>query len=129
MKVFSTQVHGVLDYLTVLTLPTLPRLFGWDAPTTRFCDGAALAVLAYSLTTNYEMGAAKMLPMKTHLALDAALGATLLAAAARREDTDQAAQAILAGLGLFSLFASASTETTSGTETEQISFVESLGHA
>jgi hypothetical protein len=111
MKIFSTRFHGLLDYATVVTLPVLFRALGAGDGTQRVADGGALATLVYSLCTDYERGAWKALPMPAHLALDALLGVTLCAAALRRTDEEPVVRGALAGLGLFSLFASVTTET------------------
>ena len=112
MKLFSTKLHGVLDYATVANLPALFRLLGASADTVRLADRSALFVLAYSLLTRYERGAIKVLPMPVHLAFDALLG-TVLCAAASRPGERTGVKAALLSLGLFSLFASLATETKS----------------
>lgn len=111
MKIFSTKVHGVLDYATVATLPALFRLLGAREETTRLADAGAVSVLAYSLLTRYELGAFKVLPLPAHFVFDALFGAVLLSAAARREDDTTIVRGTLAGLGAFSLAASLLTET------------------
>lgn len=79
MRVIPTKVHGVLDYLVGLLLIAAPWLFG-------FADGGAetwvpvilgAGAILYSLFTDYEAGAAKVIPMPTHLGLDFAAGALL----------------------------------------------------
>ena len=81
VRVIPTGVHGVLDYLasgTNLAWPGLLRLE--DAPRAALAPrlvGAAGAI--YSLLTDYELGALRLLPMPAHLALDAAKGALLAA--------------------------------------------------
>ncbi len=79
LRVIPTGVHGALDYLASgvnLAFPALLRLD--DAPRAalvpRLAGGAATT---YSLLTNYEFGALKVLPMPAHLALDAAKGVLL----------------------------------------------------
>jgi hypothetical protein len=117
MKIFSTRFHGALDYGTVIALPSLFRWLRAGGETRRVADGGAAFVLAYSLLTRYEWGAAKVLPMPAHLALDALLGAGLVAAAAaagRPGGETAAVRGSLLGLGLFSLFASVVTETGPG---------------
>lgn len=114
MKIFSTKFHGVLDYLTVAVLPTLPRVLGWSPETTRFCDVAAGGVLLYSLGTRYERGAVDLIPMPCHFVFDATLGVLLLTVPRHIGEPDAMARAVLTGLGLFSLFASVATETEVG---------------
>ena len=75
-RVIPTGVHGVLDYLASGVNLAFRRLLGlqdapWAATVPRI-DG--VAGLAYSLTTDYELGTFKVLPMPAHLALDAAKG-------------------------------------------------------
>ena len=111
MKLFSTKVHGVLDYATVVNLPALFRLLGGSADTVRLADRSALAILVYSLLTRYERGVVKLLPMPAHFALDALLGTVLCAASVRGSDEPAGVRRALAGLGLFSLAAPALTET------------------
>jgi hypothetical protein len=81
MRVIPTWAHGILDYAVGLLLIAAPWLFG-------FADhGAATwvpvvlgaGVIAYSLCTAYECGVTGLIPMPTHLILDAA-GGLLLAA-------------------------------------------------
>ena len=115
-KLFSTKTHGVLDYLSVGLLIALPRVLKWDQKATNLLTGAAVGTLAYSLFTNYELGAVKTLPMKTHLALDGASGVLLAAAPFLFLDEDKATTATLVGLGLFEITASLTTQTTSPTE-------------
>ncbi len=80
-NVIPTRVHGAVDYATssaLLAAPELFRLKGSRASSLapRIAGGAAAA---YSALTDYELGAVKALPMRAHLALDAAGGALLAA--------------------------------------------------
>ncbi len=81
MKLFSTRVHGILDYLMGGLLIASPWLFGFN-------EGGAetwvpvllgISVLVYSMLTRYEYGVFKTLSMKTHLTLDI-IGGIFLAA-------------------------------------------------
>jgi hypothetical protein len=110
MKLFSTRAHGVLDYLTVAALPTIPRVLGWNHRTCRILDTAAASVLAYSLLTNYELGVKRTIPMKGHLAADALWGLAMCAAPTALNERNGGARALMVGMGLFSLFASQTTE-------------------
>ena len=81
MRVISTRAHGVIDYLSGGLLLSAPSLLGLtevpaSARVFRLAGGGAAL---YSLLTDYELGAVKALPMKAHLALDAAGGALLAA--------------------------------------------------
>jgi hypothetical protein len=75
----STKTHGVLDLVTSGTLLAAPRLLGLEkesraASVLRMAGGGALV---YSMLTDYEFGLVKVLPMRAHLAMDAASGAFL----------------------------------------------------
>lgn len=81
MRFIPTRVHGMLDYLVGLLLIAAPWLLG-------FADGTwaqwsaiivGIAALIYSLLTRYELGLVKVIPMPTHLALDALSGLFLAA--------------------------------------------------
>lgn len=79
LRLIPTQVHGIIDYVTGGTLVAAPELLSVkDVPeaalTLRLMG---IGATAYSLLTDYELGVAKLLPMPTHLALDAASGALL----------------------------------------------------
>ena len=81
LRMIPTSVHGVLGYLTgsaLLAAPELLRLK--DVPSSalafRLAGGGAAA---YSLLTDYELGAKKIVPMPVHLMLDAASGVLLAA--------------------------------------------------
>ncbi len=76
----STKTHGVADYATAGTLLAAPFLLrGSDARGKLALSVAGGGVLATSLFTDYELGLRRLIPMKAHLALDAATGAALLA--------------------------------------------------
>lgn len=111
MKLFSTRTHGVLDYSSVVLLLVLPRALGWSRPVTSLLTGSALATLAYSLVTRYELGVVKHLPVPAHLALDRASGLALCAAAGVMASEASGVRAALLGLGLFEVTASLTTET------------------
>jgi hypothetical protein len=75
-----TRVHGILDYLMGVVLIASPWVLGFHAGGAETWVPVALGagVIAYSLFTDYELGAVRRLPMTTHLWLDA-LGGVLLA--------------------------------------------------
>ena len=81
MKIISTKIHGVLDYLVGIILIVSPWLFN-------FADGGpqmwipvvlGASAIVYSLVTDYEMGVVKAISMKTHLAIDTMSGILLAA--------------------------------------------------
>jgi len=106
----STKMHGVLDYATAPMLLALPRQLGWSPAATRILTGAAVATAVYSMLTDYELGAARVLPMPAHLALDAMSGLGLLAAGLLLPGQSPGERNGLIGLGLFELGAAMLTE-------------------
>jgi hypothetical protein len=81
MKIISTKVHGMLDYLVGVLLIAAPWLFDFARGGAETWVPVALGVgaILYSLITDYELGAWRKLPMKTHLGLDAVSGILLAA--------------------------------------------------
>ena len=111
-KPISTKAHGFLDYLTVATFLTLPRVMGWSRGLTQGMTMLGLGKLGYTLFTKHELGVVKKLPMQAHLALDAAGGAALCAMPMLLGDEDDVgACAACCALGLFDIAAAPMTQT------------------
>jgi SPW repeat len=81
VRFMSTRMHGMADYLVGIILILAPYLLG-------FADGTAaqyvpqivgVGTIIYSLLTDYELGAMRVIPMPVHLGLDFASGLLLLA--------------------------------------------------
>jgi hypothetical protein len=79
MRFIPTRVHGYMDYLIGMLLIAAPWVLG-------FADGGGetwipvllgASVIVYSLLTDYELGATKLIDMKSHLWLDGVGGAFL----------------------------------------------------
>jgi hypothetical protein len=115
-KLLSTYVHGVIDYIAALTLIILPRLLNWSGPVTTLLTVMGVTTAVYSLVTRYELGAAKLLPMKGHLTLDALSGLALIMAAFLLPSNGNGEMAGLIVLGLFELGAALLTHTRSPLE-------------
>ena len=76
MRLLSTRIHGVLDFLVGALMIIMPWLFGFTiggAETWVPVIMGAL-VIVYSLMTDYEAGSVSILAMPQHLAFDAASG-------------------------------------------------------
>ncbi len=124
-----TSVHGVLDYLSVPTLIALPRALKWSRNLTNILTGVALGTLGTSIMTRYELGLFKVLPMKTHLALDMGVAATIAAAPfiiPDKQPRQGTVTGILLGLGIFELTAALLTKTHSPVESEDQSIGETI---
>ena len=72
------SMHGILDYVYVPVVASLPNLVGFaeEKPAATFSRLLSATVLTSTLLTRAEWGAVKIIPFKTHLAIDA-LGSTL----------------------------------------------------
>jgi hypothetical protein len=81
MKFLSTKVHGMMDYLMGVLLIAAPWLFDFARNGAETWVPVVLGVgtIIYSLMTDYEMGAAKAISMKTHLTIDLISGIFLAA--------------------------------------------------
>jgi hypothetical protein len=74
-----TKIHGVLDYLMGAFLIAIPWLFGFhnNGAQTWVPVVLGIAVIVYSLLTDYELGVAPVISMVWHLRLDAGSGLLL----------------------------------------------------
>lgn len=77
----STRVHGVLDYLAGALIAASPWLLGFarGGAETWVPVAVGAGVVAYSLLTDYELGAVRRLQVPVHLWLDG-IGGVVLAA-------------------------------------------------
>jgi hypothetical protein len=124
-KPISTKAHGILDYVTVATFLTLPRVMGWSRGLTQGMTALALGKLGYTLFTRHELGLVKKLPMQAHLALDAAGGAALCAMPMLLGDEDDVgACGACCALGLFDIAAAPMTQTQMYRQEETIEYRE-----
>lgn len=110
-KPLSTQDHCVLDYLTIGALATASRVLPWEGRGRAILVAAAGTLLGYSLITRYEYSLVKILPMKTHLALDVASGALLGLSSALLRRRTPGVVATLIGLGAYEITAALLTKT------------------
>jgi hypothetical protein len=79
MRIIGTRIHGLLDYCMGLLLIGAPLLLNLSTneAETWVLIGAGIIIIIYSLLTNYELGAVKRVPVRTHLRLDLAVGILL----------------------------------------------------
>jgi hypothetical protein len=72
MKLFSSKIHGFIDYVLGVVLLAAPYLFGFSEveAAARSAQLIGLIVLAQSIMTDYELGLFKIIPMRVHLMLD-----------------------------------------------------------
>jgi NADH dehydrogenase len=81
MRFLSTGIHGAIDYLSAVLLVSAPFIFGFaDGGAAQWLPvGLGLAVIGYSLLTDYELGLWPRIAMSGHLAIDGGLGLLLAA--------------------------------------------------
>jgi hypothetical protein len=81
MKIISTKVHGVLDYMMGILLIASPWIFGFAGNSLAMWVPVLLGVTAivYSLMTDYEFGLSDNISMRTHLTIDIVSGLLLAA--------------------------------------------------
>lgn len=79
MKLITTKVHGVLDYLMGVLLIASPWIFGFagDGAETWVPVILGASTIVYSLLTDYELGVYRTMSMRSHLTLDFISGAFL----------------------------------------------------
>jgi hypothetical protein len=77
-KPISTRAHGMIDYSWAAAANSLSMRVAEANATARLLRTAAGAATANALVTNYEYGAMRLLPMRSHLAVDIALCGALL---------------------------------------------------
>ena len=81
-KPITRTVHGIADYSYAAVATAAPKLIGFEnnQAAKLFCYGLGGGALLYSIFTRYELGLVRIMPFKTHLAID--LAANLFALAA-----------------------------------------------
>jgi hypothetical protein len=107
----STRAHGMIDYAYAATLIALPFALGWRGRAARLSIGSGLATLGLSLLTRYEFGVMPVLPMKAHLAADAAESSMLMSAPRILQGSNTTAGRMLAALGALGGLVGSMTQT------------------
>ena len=112
MRFLPTKIHGAVDYLSALLLISAPFIFGFadGGPAEWLPIALGIAVIAYSLLTDYELGAVPRIAMSSHLLVDGCLGLLLAASPWLFGFADQVYLPHVL-LGLFSVVMSLVTET------------------
>lgn len=79
MKIVARRIHGMLDYFVGIGLIFAPHIFGFatGGPEQAVPVFLGATAIIYSLFTNYELGAVKLLPFRAHLGLDLVHGIVL----------------------------------------------------
>lgn len=80
MRFIPTKIHGVADYIVGLLVIGLPYFFNLEGARVWFFTVSGTAAIFYSLLTDYELGAIRVLRIRFHLLLDVVFGLIMLAA-------------------------------------------------
>lgn len=83
MRIISPRFHGFLDYSVAGALIGVPFLLNFAAyslPATAISVASGVALVVYSLLTDYSAGIRNLISWRTHLTLDAVAAVALLAA-------------------------------------------------
>jgi len=125
MNLISTRIHGYLDYIVAIVLIVSPWLLGFAAggAETWLPVGQGVLVIIYSLLTNYELGAFKVLTMRLHLVIDLA-GAIVLAFSPWIFQFSDYTWAPHVVFGILEMLVVALSVSVSGTEVKQKKFSE-----
>jgi hypothetical protein len=81
MRFIPTRIHGVLDYIIGIILIIAPWLLGFNSGGAETVIPVIFGagIIIYSLFTDYELGAVRAIPMRTHLTIDVIAGIVLAA--------------------------------------------------
>jgi hypothetical protein len=66
MKKLSSKVHGIIDYAVIIFLWLSPTLFALSSTTSLFTYVLGSIHLALTITTDFEMGLFRIVPLKIH---------------------------------------------------------------
>jgi hypothetical protein len=66
MRILSSRIHGILDYVTVVGFALVPTLLGLDGLPKWICYALAGIHLLLTLLTNFPLGAFKRIPLTLH---------------------------------------------------------------
>ena len=119
-KPISTRTHGVIDLVYAAALIGLPIALHWGGRARRLSLATGVATLGASLLTKYEFGFLPVLPMKGHLAMDAAESSMLMAAPRMLGATDAGAARWLASFGVAGAIVGSLTKTQSPMERRRL---------
>ena len=76
-KPISPELHGVLDYSTVLMTAAAPSLLGFSDRASKVCYALAGGYLVVSAFTDYPLAVRRLIPFPAHGASEGTLGAAL----------------------------------------------------
>ena len=66
MKILSSKIHGIIDYLFVIFLAASPSIFKMEMPLSCIAYGLGAVHLLLTLLTKFELGLIKVIPFRIH---------------------------------------------------------------
>jgi hypothetical protein len=78
MKIISDQMHGILDYLTVVIFALAPSLLGFTGVAAAVSYALAIIHLSMTFATRMPLGVVKVIPMKLHAIVELVVGPVLV---------------------------------------------------
>lgn len=127
-KPISPDMHGMIDYSTVLMTAAAPNLLGMSDRAAQTCYTLAGGYLALSLFTDYDLSVRRLVPFPAHGAAEGLLGAALpMLPKLLGFSRDRAARNFLLGLAGVTAVVAALTDWTG--DTHRIEDGESLPEA
>ena len=80
MKILSPQIHGIIDYVSVVGLALAPTMFGLVGAAAFLAYALAGIHLLMTVLTNFPLGVIKVVPLKLHGFVEIVVAIALLAA-------------------------------------------------
>ena len=78
MKIISDQMHGALDYLTVVIFALAPSLIGLTGIAAVVSYALAIIHLSMTVATQMPLGVFKIIPIKLHAIVELIVGPVLV---------------------------------------------------
>ena len=66
MKIISSKLHGILDYIVVIFLLVSPTIFKMECPVSCFTYSLAGVHFLLTILTRFELGLIKVIPFPVH---------------------------------------------------------------
>ncbi|MEO6576441.1 MAG: hypothetical protein ABIP89_21505 [Polyangiaceae bacterium] len=79
MKLINPRIHGLLDYLVILTFLLAPSIFHFSRTPTVICYTLAPIHATMTLLTAFPMGVVDLIPFKVHGVIELLVSLSLLA--------------------------------------------------
>ncbi len=102
IKGITKDKHWFIDYSYVPLVFAVPKMVGFeeDKWASKVCYVLSSTVLGYSVLTDAKWGVVKLIPYKTHAALDFSVGVVALTATLLRKTSNKKARNTLLMMGI-----------------------------